>query len=169
MRIPSLCNGKNSPTPPTRNYKIKKNTVSPFYKDLKKFLTWQEYTKTNWKLTKLTIKTTIWVVQACWHHTNRQTSLIKAKCKNLAVACRRWCWCSVHTPISHICIQIDLFTDMVAILNLLDLRSIMGCPGGTHSVFTRAFRAKRELQCIFLRKKGIIITSEHSITIFFPI
>lgn len=39
MRIPGLCNGKNSPTPPTRNYKIKKNTVSPFYKDLKKFLT----------------------------------------------------------------------------------------------------------------------------------
>ena len=42
------------------------------------------------------------------------------------------------------------FTDTAAILNLLDLRSIMGCPGGTRSVFTRAFRAKRELQCIFL-------------------
>ena len=42
---------------------------------------------------------------------------------------------------------IDLFTDTAAILNLLDLRSIMGCPGGmstiryTRSVFTRAFRA----------------------------
>ena len=62
---------------------------------------------------------------------------------------------------------IDLFTDTAAILNLLDLRSIMGCPGGTRSVFTRAFRAKRELQCIFLGKKAIIITSKHGTTIFF--
>ena len=45
---------------------------------------------------------------------------------------------------------IDLFTDTAAILNLLDLSSIMGCPGGTRSVFTRAFRAKRDLQRIFL-------------------
>ena len=43
----------------------------------------------------------------------------------------------------------------------------MGCPGGTHSVFTRAFQAKRELQCIFLEKKVIIITSKHGTTIFF--
>ena len=61
----------------------------------------------------------------------------------------------------------DLFTDTAAILNLLDLRSIMGCPGGTRSVFTRAFRAKRELHCIFLGKKAIIITSKHGTTIFF--
>ena len=47
----------------------------------------------------------------------------------------------------------DLFTDTAAILNLLDVRSIMRCTRGTHSVFTRAFRAKRELQCIFLGKK----------------
>ena len=63
--------------------------------------------------------------------------------------------------------RIDLFTDMAAILNLLDLRSIMGCPGGTRSVFTRAFRAKRELQCILIGKKAIIITSKHGTTIFF--
>ena len=43
--------------------------------------------------------------------------------------------------------SIDLFTDTAAILNLLALRSIMGCPGGmstipyTRLVFTRAFRA----------------------------
>ena len=30
----------------------------------------------------------------------------------------------------------------------------MGYPGGTRSVFTGAFRAKRELQCIFLGEKG---------------
>ena len=43
----------------------------------------------------------------------------------------------------------------------------MRCPGGTRSVFTRAFRAKRELHCIFRGKKAIIITSEHGTTIFF--
>ena len=43
----------------------------------------------------------------------------------------------------------------------------MGCPGSTRSVFTRAFRAKRELQCIFLGKKAIVITSKDGTTIFF--
>ena len=43
----------------------------------------------------------------------------------------------------------------------------MGCPGGTRSVFTRAFRAKRERHCLFLVKKVIIITSKHGTTIFF--
>ena len=43
----------------------------------------------------------------------------------------------------------------------------MRCPGGFRSVFKRAFRAKRELQCIFLRKKAIIILSKHGTTIFF--
>ena len=65
---------------------------------------------------------------------------------------------------------IDLFfTDKAAISNLLDLRRIMRCPGGTRSVFMRAFRAKRELHCIFLRKKAIIISSKHGTTIFFPL
>ena len=56
---------------------------------------------------------------------------------------------------------------MAAILNLLDLRSIMGCPGGNRSVFTRAFREKRERHCLFLGKKVIITTSKHATTIFF--
>ena len=43
----------------------------------------------------------------------------------------------------------------------------MRCPGGTHSVFTRAFRAKREFHCIFLGKKAIVITSKHGTTIVF--
>ena len=48
---------------------------------------------------------------------------------------------------------IDLFTDMVAILNLLDVRSIMGCPGGhSLSIYSR-FWGKRELHCIFLGKR----------------
>ena len=33
---------------------------------------------------------------------------------------------------------IDLFTDTAATLNLLDLRSIMGCPGAIRSEFTHA-------------------------------
>ena len=46
----------------------------------------------------------------------------------------------------------------------------MGYPGGTHSVLTRVFLAKREFQCIFLGKKTIIITSKHGTTIiFFPL
>ena len=39
--------------------------------------------------------------------------------------------------------------------------------GGTRSVFTRAFRANRELHWIFLGKKAIIITSKRGTTIFF--
>ena len=64
---------------------------------------------------------------------------------------------------------IDLFTDTAAILNLLDLGSIMGCPEGTRSVLARAFRAKRELHLKFFGKKAIIITSRHGTTSFFPI
>ena len=47
----------------------------------------------------------------------------------------------------------------------------MGCLGGTRSVFTRAFRAKRELHCIFLGKKAIIITSKHGAhnDLYFPL
>ena len=43
----------------------------------------------------------------------------------------------------------------------------MGCPEGTRSVFTHAFWAKRELYCIFLGKKAIIITTKPGTTIFF--
>ena len=65
--------------------------------------------------------------------------------------------------------SIDPLTDTAAILNLLHLTSTMGCPGGTRSVFRRAFRAKRELHCIILGKKAMIITSKHGTTIFFLI
>ena len=52
-------------------------------------------------------------------------------------------------------------------IELLDLRSILGYPGGTRSVLARVFLAKREFQCIFLGKKTIIITFKHGTTIFF--
>ena len=45
----------------------------------------------------------------------------------------------------------------------------MECQGSTRSVFTRAFWAKRELHCIFLGKKAIIITFKHGTTFFFPL
>ena len=43
----------------------------------------------------------------------------------------------------------------------------MGCLGGTRSVFTRVFWGKRELQCILLGKRAIIITSKNGTTFFF--
>ena len=64
---------------------------------------------------------------------------------------------------------INLLTDTAAILNLLDLRSIMVCRGSTRSVFTREFWAKKELNRIFLGKNAIIITFKQGTTIFFPI
>ena len=69
--------------------------------------------------------------------------------------------------INYLCALIDLFTDTVTMLNLLDLRSIMGCSGGTCSVFKCTFWARRELQCIFLKKKATIIISKHGTMIFF--
>ena len=43
----------------------------------------------------------------------------------------------------------------------------MGCPGGTCSVFMRAFRAKENFNILFLGKKAIIITPRHGTTIYF--
>ena len=62
--------------------------------------------------------------------------------------------------------SIDLLTDTEAILNLSDLRSIVGCPGCARSVITRVLGGKRELQCIFLGKKAIIITSINGTIIY---
>ena len=63
---------------------------------------------------------------------------------------------------------IDLFTDMVAIFNLLDSRSIVGCPGALARYLRALFdRAKRGLHCIFLGEKAIIITFKHGTTTFF--
>ena len=45
--------------------------------------------------------------------------------------------------------------------------SIMGCPGGTRSVFSRSFPVKREVQCIFLGKKAFVFTSKDGTMIFF--
>ena len=63
----------------------------------------------------------------------------------------------------------DLFTDTAAILNLLDLRSIMGCPGGTRSVFTRAFWAKRELTVYFSGKRRSLLNPNTVQRAFFPL
>ena len=52
---------------------------------------------------------------------------------------------------------IDLFTDTAAILNLLHLSSTMGCPGGTRSVFTRAFWAKENFSAYFSAKRRSFI------------
>ena len=44
-------------------------------------------------------------------------------------------------------------------IECIRFKEYYGMPGGTRSVFMRAFRAKRELQCMNLGKKAIIITS----------
>ena len=66
--------------------------------------------------------------------------------------------------------SIDLFTDTVAILNLLELRSIMGCPGGTRSVFTGTFQAKKRTSMYFSQEKGEhdYIQTRHN-DLFFPL
>ena len=66
-------------------------------------------------------------------------------------------------------IPIELFTDTAAISNLLDLRSIMGCSGGTRPVFTGAFRANRELHFIFHGKKAIYYIKTRHNDLFFPL
>ena len=66
--------------------------------------------------------------------------------------------------------SIDLFSDTVAILNLLDLRSIVGCQGGTRSVFTPNFRAKRALHCIFSgKRRSLLHPNTAQLTFFFPL
>ena len=64
---------------------------------------------------------------------------------------------------------IDLFTDTAAILKLLVLRSIMGCPGGPCSVFYMGFSGKKRTSLCISRGKGnnIIITAKRGTTIFF--
>ena len=74
---------------------------------------------------------------------------------------------STQTPRVQFWIEHFTDTDKAAILNLSNLWSIMAYPGGTRSVFSRTFRAKRQLRCIFLGKKAIIITSKHGTTTFF--
>ena len=49
---------------------------------------------------------------------------------------------------------IDLFTDTAAILNLVDLRSIMGCPGGTRSDIHARFSGKKRTSMYISRQKG---------------
>ena len=63
---------------------------------------------------------------------------------------------------------IDLFTDTAAILHLLDLRSIMGCPGGTRSVFAR-FSGEKRTSMYISREKGdhYYIQTLHN-NLFFP-
>ena len=117
----------------------------------KKFLTVQFYSRL---LTAYTHR--LWDSPVYGPEGNNNKKLFKFHCPT-----------TMHTMAHNI--TIDLFTDMVAILNLLDLRRIMGCSGGTRSVFTCAFWAKRELHCIFLGKKAIIITSKHDSTTFFTI
>ena len=52
------------------------------------------------------------------------------------------------------------------LLNLLELRSIMGYPRGTCSVFTRAFWQKENFTVHFLEKSRLLL---HHNDLFFPL
>ena len=65
----------------------------------------------------------------------------------------------------------DLFTDTEAILNLFDLRSIMGCPGGhSLSIYAR-FLGKKRTSLYISREKGdhYYIQTRHNDPFFFPL
>ena len=62
------------------------------------------------------------------------------------------CPTTMHTMAHNI--TIDLFTDMVAILNLLDLRRIMGCPGGHSLSFYMRFLGKKRTSLYISWEKG---------------
>ena len=64
-------------------------------------------------------------------------------------------------------IFIDLFTDTSAILNLVDLRSIMGCPGGICWGIYACFSCEKRTSLFITREKVIIITSKQGKTTFF--
>ena len=57
---------------------------------------------------------------------------------------------------------IDLFTNMAAILNLLDLRSIMGCPVGTCSVFMFAWAKRASLHISQKKGNHYYIQTQHN-------
>ena len=59
------------------------------------------------------------------------------------------------------------FTDTAAILNLLDLRSIMGCPGALAQYFCALFAQKENFKVHFSGKRWSYYISKHSTTIFF--
>ena len=56
---------------------------------------------------------------------------------------------------------------MAAILNLLDLRSIMVCPGGTRSVFTLGFGQKENFTVHFTGKRQSLLHSNDAQRSFF--
>ena len=64
---------------------------------------------------------------------------------------------------------IDLFTYAVTILNLLDLRSFMGCLGSTHSEFMRTFRKTENFTVYFSEKRQSLLHPNTVQQSFFPI
>jgi len=72
-------------------------------------------------------------------------------------------WGDMGTP------GIDLFTYTMTILSLLDLRSIMGCLGGTRSVFAHTFRQKENFTAYFSGKRQSLLHPNMAQQILFPI
>ena len=64
---------------------------------------------------------------------------------------------------------IHLFTDAAAVLNLLDLRSIMGCPEGTRSVLRALFGQKENFTVQFSGKRWSLLHPNTAERSFFPL
>ena len=67
-------------------------------------------------------------------------------------------------------LTIDLLTDTAAILNLLDLRNIMGCPGGHSLRIYARFLGQKGTSLYISRGKGghYYIQTRHN-DLFFPL
>ena len=64
---------------------------------------------------------------------------------------------------------IDLFTDTAAILNLLDLRSIMGCPGALAQYLRALFGQKENFTIYFSGKRRSLVHPNTAQRSFFAI
>ena len=64
---------------------------------------------------------------------------------------------------------IDIFTDTVAILNSLDLRSIMGCPGALAKYLRALFGQKENFTVYFPGKRHSLLHPNTAQRSFFPI
>ena len=64
---------------------------------------------------------------------------------------------------------IDLFTDTAAILNLLDLRSIMGCPGALAQYLRALFGQKENFNVYFSGKRRSLLHPNTAQRSFFPL
>ena len=78
-------------------------------------------------------------------------------------------FCSITPFTSPIQTNTPFYQYSDQLLNLLELRSIMGCPRGTRSVFTPAFWQKENFTVHFLEKRRLLLHPTQHNDLFFPL